>query len=265
MLNMELIRASAARLDVPLIHELAMAEVESSGEPFWNIDGVKLPAVRFEAHHFSARTGHKFDATNPDLSSHDWNPSLAAKTWRGAWDQVRRAEALDDDAAKASTSWGPFQVMGFNSAMLGYNSVDSFVDAMNTEAGQIEAFERFIRHDDILHRALRSGEFETVETHYNGGGYGGLYAAKLRAAVDRLGGAAGQLAIQSGVSPIRALRKGDQGPDVIAVQVALGITPVDGIFGPDTDRAVRNFQQSHGLVPDGIVGRMTKAELGLVK
>jgi len=35
------------------------------------------------------------------------------------------------------------------------------------------------------------------------------------------------------------------------------IAPVDGIFGPQTERAVRSFQQIFQLTPDGIVGRST--------
>lgn len=38
---------------------------------------------------------------------------------------------------------------------------------------------------------------------------------------------------------------------------------VDGIFGPETDRVVREFQRQHGLKADGIAGRHTLAALGL--
>lgn len=61
---------------------------------------------------------------------------------------------------------------------------------------------------------------------------------------------------------LRALSKGDTGPDVVALQKALGITP-DGSFGPKTDAAVRMFQTDQGLVSDGIVGAMTRRALGI--
>lgn len=58
----------------------------------------------------------------------------------------------------------------------------------------------------------------------------------------------------------RMLRQGDQGADVADVQRRLGI-PADGIFGPQTDAAVRAFQSAHGLSVDGIVGPQTRGAL----
>lgn len=37
---------------------------------------------------------------------------------------------------------------------------------------------------------------------------------------------------------------------------------VDGIFGPVTLKAVKHFQSTHGLDPDGMVGPLTWAALG---
>ena len=56
------------------------------------------------------------------------------------------------------------------------------------------------------------------------------------------------------------LKLGRRGPAVAAVQRALGI-PADGIFGPQTRRAVLAFQARNGLVADGIVGPETRAAL----
>jgi peptidoglycan hydrolase-like protein with peptidoglycan-binding domain len=57
------------------------------------------------------------------------------------------------------------------------------------------------------------------------------------------------------------LKVGSKGVDVAYLQRALGIKP-DGIFGPITDRKVKEFQRSQGLKVDGIVGPITWARLG---
>jgi chitosanase len=58
-----------------------------------------------------------------------------------------------------------------------------------------------------------------------------------------------------------------KGSDVKAVQQALNraglALPADGIFGPTTAEAVKQFQQRQGLKADGIVGPATRAALGL--
>ena len=45
------------------------------------------------------------------------------------------------------------------------------------------------------------------------------------------------------------------------LQQALGGIKVDGIFGPETEAAVRSFQASRGLAVDGVVGQLTGAAL----
>jgi N-acetylmuramoyl-L-alanine amidase len=49
------------------------------------------------------------------------------------------------------------------------------------------------------------------------------------------------------------IRKGDRGERVKFVQRLLNLYP-DGIFGYETDAAVRRFQETNGLKADGIVG-----------
>lgn len=61
---------------------------------------------------------------------------------------------------------------------------------------------------------------------------------------------------------IQTIRKGSRGDTVAALQRKLNLI-ADGIFGPITDEAVRDFQKSHGLAADGIVGPKTWAALGV--
>ncbi len=56
------------------------------------------------------------------------------------------------------------------------------------------------------------------------------------------------------------LSSGSEGRQVRLLQAALGIA-VDGIFGPQTEAAVKQFQGSRGLVVDGVVGPATSGAL----
>ena len=52
------------------------------------------------------------------------------------------------------------------------------------------------------------------------------------------------------------LKIGSSGPEVIALQKALGLT-ADGDFGPGTEKAVKDFQTKNSLLSDGVVGDNT--------
>jgi len=56
--------------------------------------------------------------------------------------------------------------------------------------------------------------------------------------------------------PGHYVRRGDRGEEVRWIQKALQIT-ADGIFGPKTESAVKNFQKMKGVQADGIVGPVT--------
>lgn len=51
-------------------------------------------------------------------------------------------------------------------------------------------------------------------------------------------------------------KRGSRGEDVKQIQLALHLYP-DGIFGPQTEAAVKEFQREHKLKVDGIVGPAT--------
>jgi predicted chitinase len=52
------------------------------------------------------------------------------------------------------------------------------------------------------------------------------------------------------------IRRGSRGDAVAALQQTLGLKD-DGIFGPNTEAALRAWQRAHDLVPDGIAGPAT--------
>lgn len=63
-----------------------------------------------------------------------------------------------------------------------------------------------------------------------------------------------------------ALKKGDKDDQVAEIQELLKeakfyIGAIDGIFGSETEKAVKDFQKSFGLKVDGVVGPATDEAL----
>jgi peptidoglycan hydrolase-like protein with peptidoglycan-binding domain len=60
---------------------------------------------------------------------------------------------------------------------------------------------------------------------------------------------------------VLVLSSGNEGRQVQLLQQALGGITVDGVFGPETEEAVRSFQESREMTVDGVVGAQTAAAL----
>ena len=83
----------------------------------------------------------------------------------------------------------------------------------------------------------------------------------------RTGSRAGVLELEFESSARPTLRRGSSGSAVLDLQTQLRSAgfdpgPVDGIFGSQTESAVRSFQNSRRLTVDGIVGSQTWGALG---
>jgi len=59
------------------------------------------------------------------------------------------------------------------------------------------------------------------------------------------------------------LRKGNEGQEVKRLQKRLLTRPIDGKFGPKTEKAVKDCQQNNNLTVDGIAGPQTLGHLGI--
>jgi peptidoglycan hydrolase-like protein with peptidoglycan-binding domain len=57
------------------------------------------------------------------------------------------------------------------------------------------------------------------------------------------------------------LSSGSEGRQVKMLQAALGGVKVDGVYGTETEEAVRRFQEQHGLTADGVAGPSTTSAI----
>ena len=182
--------AKVLKIDVALIK--AVAEVESAGTGFIGDGGEYdgYPKILFEGHKFHAYTSGRFDFDHPSISYPVWTK----KYYLGGSAEYKRlniAKSLDLDAALRATSWGKFQIMGFNFVGCGYKSVLSFVHDMHLSEGiQLMAFIKLIKHEgwDVY---LKVKDFEMFAYHYNGKGYkANQYDVKLKKAYEIYSGVA---------------------------------------------------------------------------
>lgn len=128
---------------------------------------------------------------------------------------------------------------------------------------------RRIQHVGIVESVNSDGSFNTIEGNTSGTGSqssGGALMRKRRSSyVVGYGRPNYANVVGQGKD---YLELGDQGEDVRQLQNLLaaagfGVGPdgADGVFGPATDNAVREFQRANGLVADGVYGKDTRAKM----
>lgn len=209
---------AAARLGIEIAALRAVDEVESRGRGFLP-DG--RPSILFERHIFGRRTCHRYSANHPDISGS--TPGGYGVAGAHQYNRLAEALRLDRTAALQSTSWGRYQVMGFNAELCGWPDVEDFVASMReSEALHLKAFIGYCQANDLV-RFLIVHDWRSFAKGYNGPGNVDDYSQKLATAYRR------HVAAVTGISaPISAVGPRDT---IKRIQEALGVV-TDGQFGP---------------------------------
>lgn len=149
----------------------AVQKVETGGKGGFLPNG--CPTIRFVGHIFwqQLRTRgidpHKVACGNEDILYPNWKMDLY-KEGEAEYERLLRARRINEDAANASTSWGLFQIMGFNYAACGEPSVASFVSSMcQSECRQLLLSVRFIRGNRSMLVALQKKDWKVFARLYN--------------------------------------------------------------------------------------------------
>jgi hypothetical protein len=232
---------------------MAIAEVESAGVPWWNVNGEQLPAIRIEGHYFwrNLPAGKRTTAANQRLASPKAqaikNPRSYSERYAKFWKMVR----LDSEAAYKSISIGMFQVMGEHASRLGFPSAKAMFDyAKQGIAQQVDIGLRYVMKFGLADE-LRQRDWAGFAYGYNGPAYKKFaYDKKMARAYARYSGTAVSLSSPTVLAYQKELRK-------------LGYYkgPIDGIKGRKTRQAITRFQMDRGIVADGKYGPMTRDEI----
>lgn len=151
----------------------AFYKVESNGDGFL-LSG--KPKILFEGHVFWKNlkvfglNPLKFVGGNEDILYPKWT-KIFYLGGEKEYSRLERARKIHHDAALMSTSFGAFQIMGFNYKTCGYSDIVEFVRAMEqSEINHLRAVVKFLANTGILHN-LKSKDWEKVAEMYNGTGY----------------------------------------------------------------------------------------------
>lgn len=197
----------------------------------------RRPQILFERHIFRKYTNGRFDAEAPDISGPGGSYGLLSEQYS----KMEKALALCAKAklgaepALKSASWGMGQVMGFNCAVGGYKSCMRMVRAMvRSEDHQLACMARFLKANGLAEKLVKR-EWSGFARMYNGPSYWqNRYDVKLAEQFERFA---------SGSVPNLEMRTAQ----VALLFLGYGPGRIDGIIGPRTRAAIKNFRIAAGF------------------
>jgi hypothetical protein len=88
------------------------------------------------------------------------------------WKAYKEAAAINTEAAMLATSWGRYQIMGFNFKSAGFKSVQDMVGAFKlSELNQLIGMMNFVEAHLKMHQALIAKNWAGFAFEYNGPNY----------------------------------------------------------------------------------------------
>ena len=179
----------AVKYDLEVAVIKAVREVESGQYGAFIAEG--YPPILFEGHVFWKQLENEGLYPNNYIKGNEGiiYPKWTKQYYLGGmkeYDRLDKAMKINKIAALKSTSWGMFQIMGFNYKSCGCKSVDEFVTKMKqSEKAQLDMFVQFIVNNK-LDKYLREKDWKGFAAKYNGPGYAeNQYDIKLERAYNK--------------------------------------------------------------------------------
>lgn len=161
----------AKKFGFPVSTIKAIREVEAKSQGFLS-DGRTI--ILFERHKFYGYMKAKFGEKKADELKRKY-PDICNDARGGylgyaaEYKRLEKAMRIDEDSAYLSTSFGLFQIMGFNFKAAGYTNVKAYVDDMAvSEKNHLKAVLNFIRSHKTLSTAIIRKDFKQIAISYNG-------------------------------------------------------------------------------------------------
>lgn len=189
-LTNEMIKDLANRLGIEPALLKAVQIVEAAGRDGFLSEG--RPQILFEGHIMYKEFHKKFPDRDLDYLCKRFSmvfyPKWDKSKYFGGLGEYKRlelAKEIDEECALKATSWGMFQIMGFNHNLCGCKDVFDFVHKMSeSHEKQLELMYYFMNNSGCL-KELKEKDWAGFAKKYNGPGYAqNAYDQKLRNAYE---------------------------------------------------------------------------------